>query len=317
MEALSALLSILNPILNYLPKDPRTLLRTKTSYSIVKKCGGEYYYFGIKKNVIDILSTQSNFEFLEDTLQLQVNIDGLPLFKSSNHQFWPILGRVENIPSKAPFVIGIFSGISKPTSLADFFHDFINEVNEIKESGVVYQEKLFQVVVSSVICDAATKAFIKNVKQYSGYFGCDKCTQEGEWLGEMTFPEINGLVRTDESFRLMTQDEHHKGPSPLTEIGLRMVSQVPIDYMHMTCLGVMKRMLLTWMKGPLKNRIASITVQQISTALVHLGPYIPSEFARKPRPLSEIDRWKATEFRQFLLYTGPVVLEQQLHENLY
>lgn len=137
---------------------------------------------------------------MEDTLQLQVNIDGLPLFKSSNHQFWPILGRVENIPSKAPFVIGIFSGTSKPTSLADCFHDFINEVNEIKESGVV---------VSSVICDAPAKAFIKNVKQYSGYFGCDKCTQEGEWLGKMTFPEINALVRTDESFRLMTQDERY------------------------------------------------------------------------------------------------------------
>lgn len=184
MEALSALLSILNPILNYLPKDPRTLLRTKTSYSIVKKCGGEYYYFGIKKNVIDILSTQSNFEFLEDTLQLQVNIDDLPLFKSSNHQFWPILGRVENIPSKAPFVIGIFSGISKPTSLADFFHDFINEVNEIKESGVVYQEKLFQVVVSSVICDAPAKAFIKNVKQYSAILVVINVHRKGNGLGK-------------------------------------------------------------------------------------------------------------------------------------
>lgn len=317
MEALSVLLRILQPVLNELPKDPRTLLKTTISYNIQRKCGGEYYHFGIKQNIINILSAQSEIEPTYQTLQLQINIDGLPLLKSSNNQFWPILGRLVNIPSKEPFVIGIFSGTTKPTNLSDYLKDFINEFNELKENGMTYCDEYFKIAISSVICDAPAKAFVKNIKQYSGYYGCDKCAQEGEWRGKMTFPEINAPLRTDQSFQMMTDEEHHKGPSPLSDTGLKMITQFPIDYMHMTCLGVVKRMLLIWMKGPLNNRLNSRTIQQISSDLVHLRPFIPSEFARKPRSLCEIDRWKATEFRQFLLYTGPVVLEHHLHENLY
>ena len=44
---------------------------------------------------------------------------------------------------------------------------------------------------------------------------------------------------------------------------------------------------------------------------------MPSEVARKPRAVTELDRWKATEFRQFLLYTGPVVLDGLVDQDVY
>jgi len=58
-------------------------------------------------------------------------------------------------------------------------------------------------------------------------------------------------------------------------------------------------------------------VNDLSQKLLSLCPHIPLDFARKPRSVSEVLRWKATEFRQFLLYSGPIVLRDILSENLY
>lgn len=55
----------------------------------------------------------------------------------------------------------------------------------------------------------------------------------------------------------------------------------------------------------------------ISARLQQLRQYMPVEFQRKPRRLADIDQWKATEFRQFLLYTGPIVLQDILSSSHY
>ena len=44
---------------------------------------------------------------------------------------------------------------------------------------------------------------------------------------------------------------------------------------------------------------------------------LPSEFARQPRSLDYLSRWKATEFRKFLLYTGIIVLMKVFSDEMY
>lgn len=95
--SLSDLLGILRKSHPDLPKYPRTLLKTKINYTILNKCGGEYYYFGIVSSIYQEI--RQSLHLIQDqyTLKLQIHIDGLPLFKSTSDQLWPILGKIQNI----------------------------------------------------------------------------------------------------------------------------------------------------------------------------------------------------------------------------
>ncbi|KAL0151586.1 hypothetical protein M9458_053103 [Cirrhinus mrigala] len=316
--ALSAPLTILKVHHSSLPKDGRTLLKTKTSYSITSIAGGVFHYCGILNSVRKILDKVWHTVGDKHVFKLQLNFDGLPLFKSTATQFWPILGLLQG-HTKAPVLIGLFCGTSKPNSLADYLHDLVQELKMLRD-GFLFKQKTFFLHVASVVCDTPARAFIRGVKSHTGYRGCDKCHQTCVWKSNrMTFPEVNAKRRTDESFRQETDEKHHIQHSPLADIGIDMVTCFPHDYMHLVCLGVMRRLLDLWMStiGPLHCRISSIQASMVSNRLLALRSYIPNEFARRPRALADRCRWKATELRQFLLYTGPVVLNDVLQPQIY
>lgn len=63
--------------------------------------------------------------------------------------------------------------------------------------------------------------------------------------------------------------------------------------------------------------MTGLKISQISANLVNLIPFIPREFARKPRSLAFVKRWKATELRLFLLYIGVVVLKNVVPDEIY
>ena len=319
-QHLGQLLAILRQYFPNLPKDPRTLLKTPDVYDIKEMVGGFYYHFGIEKTVKQKLMEHQGINILDQIVTLQLNIDGLPLFKSSSMQFWPILGILDDFPTKEPFVIGLYSGTQKPGDLSAYLEDFVTEMGHLNENGLVFENETYHVRISSVICDTPARAFVKAVKAFNGFSGCDKCTQPGVRLeGRTIFPVINFNPRTDESFVAREDARHQCRPyrSPFLQCEIGMVSQFPVDYMHCVCLGVVKKLLSIWIKGPLPHKLGANMVKRISDTLVGFQEFIPKEFSRKPRPLTEIERWKATEFRQFLLYSGPVALKNILSEAAY
>lgn len=135
---------------------------------------------------------------------------------------------------------------------------------------------------------------------------------------KMTYPETNVRLRTDSSYCKMIDEEHHLNQKLSTLTGIvKMVSSFPIDYMHLCCLGVMRKLLNMWLRGKVSYRLPSQIVKSISNKLLVLHSHTPCEFNRKPRGLNELDRWKATELRPFMLYWGPVVLKDCLPSELY
>ncbi|KAK0152150.1 hypothetical protein N1851_006460 [Merluccius polli] len=321
LVSLSALLCILQEHHPFLPKDGRTLLKTTTKYTLEKLAGGVFFYFGILKMFGKTLEYLSSKIPDRHAFSLQLNMDGLPLFKSSSTQFWPVLGmlRGKGYISSRPLLIALYCGQSKPTSVHEYLGALVQELGMLSKGFVMGSKTLF-LKVCSVICDAPARAFIKGIKSHSGYAGCDKCVQPGVYIcHRMTFPEVSAVCRTDESFRRGTDEDHHLIVSPLLETGVGMVSQFPHDYMHLVCFGVMRRLLDMWFGsgGPLRCHSSSREMNRVSEKLVSLKAFVPVEFARKPRSLAERCRWKATELRQFLLYTGAVVLRGVLAEEIY
>ena len=116
-----------------------------------------------------------------------------------------------------------------------------------------------------------------------------------------------------------TQEVLHRGVSPFIKLhNLDMIRDFPLDYLHQVCLGVMKKLLLTWIRGPRAMcRMSATQNEQVSANLNNIRKDIPREFTRKPRGLDEVERWKGTEFRQFLLYTGTCVIKGVLPQHNY
>lgn len=296
------------------PKDSRTLLKTPRQIQIEDRCGGQYAYFGIECSVVKILDR--NIKYLEssNSVDLLVNIDGIPLFKSSNSQLWPIICRFSDFE---PFIVAIFCGEHKPNSVDDYLQDFLAEYKELQRKPITLNGQEIHVCIKAFVCDAPARAFLKCIKGHTGYDCCERCTIKGEYKNKRVVLLGDYPLRTDRDFSNGLYVNHHVGVSPLLNVGIRCVTGFPLDYMHLVCLGVVRRLLCFLRKGPPECRLSHRKVGEISTLLVSLSGKLPSEFARQPRPLTDLDRWKATELRQFLLYTGPVVLKKVLHKDVY
>lgn len=130
-SALNALLSILRIYHGFLPKDARTMLKTALHYNILSIAGGSYYHFGIEVWVKSIINSLPLSKTDVDEVSLQINIDGLPLFKSSNMQLWPILGRLVKPSVSRPFVIGLYCGIQKPTNVQEYLEKLVLELQDL------------------------------------------------------------------------------------------------------------------------------------------------------------------------------------------
>ncbi|ODM87632.1 hypothetical protein Ocin01_19050 [Orchesella cincta] len=260
------------------PADSRSVI--KAHDKVVEKCvePGKYVHFHLYKFVESYISRLPEVK----QLALQINIDGLPLFKSSAVHVWPILGYVVGV-SCEPFVIGLYCGSKKPGSVNKYLEQFVQEFISLKEKLLL---RNIDLQLHSFICDAPAKAFIKGIKGHTGYFGCDKCEVEGEYINNrVVYLKNNARERDDISFRTRRDDEHHLQTTVLEEIStLDMIKCFPADYMHLICLGVVRKLLTVWIKGkPSSHKLSGKKISELSDVLISYAPHIVSEFQRKPR----------------------------------
>lgn len=312
-QARNQLLEILRKRRLNLPKDAQTLLQTPRHVTVKEECGGQYSYFGIASTLQLILDANKDFVENNDFIELKINVDGIPLYKSSNEQFWPIL----KFSNFRPALVALYCGKVKPESVDNFLSDFLQEYKQLSQEGLVVDGKRLGVNIISFICDAPARSFLKCIKSHTGYYACERCEIKGTWDSHVIILNSSNKCkeRTDELFKLgHYEGTHQLGMSPLIQYGIYCVKGFPLDYMHLICLGVTRKMLLFLMRG---SRLCKLSQHQLSLSAVLEGMSLPSEFARQPRSLAVIDRWKATEFRQYILYTSIVALKDIVSPEIY
>lgn len=328
-SVLDKLLQILrSKLLPKLPKSSKTFLETTSAeYEIITmqdsssdEILGEFVYLGIAKG----LESYINTDFHDQNIELIVNIDGLPLTKSGRKCFWPILCKVHYVPDVyKPFTVAIYCGDSKPKSLSRYLKDFITEINYLQKNGIVISGKNYTVKLKCIVADTPARSYLKCIKGHGGYSACERCTVRGVMTtvgkgSSVVYPGSDYPQRTDTSFRNRHNPEHHTGVSPLEKICPRvdMPNICILDFMHLGS-GVSKKILEMLMFGPLTVRLGRRQKMELSRRLLSLTLQLPSEFQRKTRSIFHVRQWKATEFRFFLLYCGPIVLKNIIPKDSY
>jgi len=133
----------------------------------------------------------------------------------------------------------------------------------------------------------------------------------------MVFGPGVATLRTDESFRRKDQEAYHKGTSPLEKLGTKMISQIPLDTMHLCYLGVMKRMMIRLFQKKQSTytlrKEEIVESQELSSKILM---YLPSEFKTK-RGHKHLKFYKAKEYRRIALYDGYLLFKKLPHPELF
>jgi hypothetical protein len=256
-------------------------------------------------------------------INLSFNVDGIPIFKSSSKQFWPLSCRIhiKNVVV-SPFAVAIFSGDSKPFSVAVYLQQFIEELNNLTSNGFEYNGDIIPVKIKTFSCDAPARAFLKCIKGHTGNYACERCNAKGQNINRriVYLESTDSCARTHENFVSKMFPAHHLATTPLVLLkNFDLIMNVSLDAMHLCYLGIMRKMMVYWIKGG-GTHAARLCVNlrlQLSNRIADSAKYVPNDFNRKPRPLIELDRYKATEFRFIVLYLGPIVLKGMLSQNYY
>lgn len=314
-NACNALLKVLHEHTSCkFPIDTRTLLKTPRKSNVIQLDKGEYFYLGLH-DIIKQMLLKSNDKHID----LLINIDGLPLAKSSHASLWPIL--CSNTKDNTVYLVGAYFGYAKPNNCNSYLQPLVNDLITLINEGFSYVNNVIKIRLFNLICDAPAKSFVLCVKGHTGFYSCTKCVIKGKYLnGRICFPITTQPypLRKDKLFAINAYKDFQTGFSIFNNIPQFLpITNTPLDYLHLVCLGVVKKLILLWTKGPLTVRLNLRSINKISHLLMLLANSTPSEFPRKPRSLNDIKLWKVVELRNFLLYTGPVVLRYILNKDIY
>ncbi|CAH1163412.1 unnamed protein product [Phaedon cochleariae] len=256
-----------------------------------------------------------NFDF-----SFNFNTDGAPIFHSSKLSMWPIQLAVNELPPEQRhrniILAGIWFGKSEP-KMNVFLNVFADNCIIIANEGVCWkldnESKTSRIFPLFCCVDSVARPMIQNSTQFNGFFGCSYCYHPGKVINKQVKYSSDvqpyNLRSSDDVLKHMQEAVISgrrvfgiKGSAAIINLpGFDLVWGYPIDYMHMVLLGVVRQCWEIWTTYGNEMYIGSpSTLKLVNDRLLKIHP--PNEIHRTPRPLSEKAKWKASEWRSWLLF---------------
>ena len=275
-----------------------------------------------------LAESKNNFSF-------SMNVDGMKVSNSSNASAWPILLTINELPPHARKKHMLLGGIWVENFypyLNRFLMPTISELRSLYKTGISWKPDGNSEITSRFVTlirpvDSFARASLLSMTQFNaGEFGCTFCYSKGEVnASTRTYPiENNAPSRTDNEIRYMIEAHESqnkvrgvKGVSSFIKLkGFDLSRGVIVDSMHNIFLGVIKQhteLLLSgraidpWYRGSLRSKaIINRRLKKIK---------IPSRISRYPRNIEDCKNWKASEWRNWLLYYSIFCLKDIIRQQ--
>ena len=274
----------------------------------------------------EFLSNNYNFSFI-------LNTDGCKVATSANASAWPVLLEIIELPPHArkrhTLLAGVWVDEQHPI-LNVLLRPTITELQYLFEDGITWKPDGTIPVTSkfiTLICsvDSIARPALLRMTQFNGQYGCTFCYATGRSLpgkgGCRVYPvEYHTTDRTDDEIRthmIQSYEENRKvfgvkGPSALMLLPeFDLSSGVIMESMHNVYLGVAKQLTEMLLFGKADKPWYVSSPRQcalIDERLMKIRP--PSRISKKPRSVATMKHWKASEWRNWLLYYCLPCLEE-------
>ena len=157
-------------------------------------------------------------EKFPSNIELNINIDVVPLFKSSNGQLWPILEILHPFP---PFIIALYFRSIKLNEADEFIQDFMEEYKRLNSVGFEQGNQTFIVTVNAVTCDAPARQFLKSIQNHNARYACDQCVVEGEYFeNRITYLSTTATLCNNDDFENLAYTDHQIQERPFMHSGI-------------------------------------------------------------------------------------------------
>jgi len=216
-----------------------------------------------------------------------------------------------------------------------YLRPFVEELKDLHENGIDCfcndSDQPINIKVHTLVSpiDSIARCCLQNNNQFNGKYGCSFCLNPGKHIKvgngyARVYCGGEGTTRTEQQHRRDAEQAVQedriihgvKGVSLLLFLPIfNIIFSFPPEYMHAVLLGVVKSFFFAWFDSSNNERPWYIGSKKniFNDRLLKIVP--SCEITRTPRSLDDIRLFKASEWKNLLLYYSLPCLRDLLHQR--